>query len=356
MLTITMLMSSALPARADDFSDGQWYASALRLSQAQQLSKGADVIVAVIDSGVDASHPDLSGSVLSGADFSTSSSTSSGDGRRDAIGHGTGMASLIAGHSKTHGVAPAAKILPVRVGTAEGDSIATGAGIRWAVDHGARVISISLGNSAPDPRERVAVEYALAHDVVIIAAAGNKPEASTVQYPAKFEGVIAVCATDSKGSLSSHSVTGPEVALCAPGEKVSHAGAKHGYFLGTGTSDATAIVAGVAALLRAKDPQLSAADVIHRLTVTATDRGAAGRDAVYGYGIVNPVDALSATSGASATAPSTAVPTATSFTEPASQSSPGLTLIRLAFLGCLLMVVIVVVIGVVLAIRRISRS
>jgi subtilisin family serine protease len=154
------------------------------------------------------------------------------------------------------------------------------------------VISISQGGDL-DATERRAVQAALSHDIVVVAAVGNSP-AISVQYPAALPGVVAVAGVDQNGNHAGFSISGPEVVLSAPAVDIPEPGLGHTYVLGTGTSDATAIVAGVAALVRAKYPNLSATEVVHRLTATATDKGPPGRDNDYGYGIVNPVAALTA--------------------------------------------------------------
>jgi len=247
--------------------------------------------VAVVDSGVDNSHPVLSGSVLPGADFSDSDTISNGDGHKDLDGHGTGMASLIVGHGRIVGAAPDAKILPIRVaGSAQRTNFAQG--IRWATTHGADIISISSGAALADPREMAAVEEAIQSNVVVVAGVGNIPGSNSVQYPASYPGVIAVAATTRDGSHSSHSVTGPQVMLAAPGEHISRADLNHGFALATGTSDSTALVSGVVALILSKFPSLSVDEVTRRLTETAVDGGPVGRDETFGFGTVNPVDAL----------------------------------------------------------------
>lgn len=288
------------PAYADEVTDGQWYVSALRLKQAHAVTRGAGVTVAVVDTGVDASHPDLSGSVLPGADFSTSFTTSSGDGRKDTDGHGTGMASLIAGHGRITGVAPQAKIVPVRD---DGAGSHMAAAVQWAVDHGVDVISISRVETTEDARLRQAVAKAVAAGIVVVAGAGNQPKSTTVGYPARFPGVVAVCATTRSGGHAAISVIGPELVLCAPGENVSGADRDDGYAIGDGTSNATALVAGAAALIRAKYPAMSATEVIQRLTSTADDKGTPGRDEEFGFGIVNPLAALTSTPSVASTGP-----------------------------------------------------
>jgi type VII secretion-associated serine protease mycosin len=276
---------------ADQVSEGQWFHRFLNTEEAQRISRGAGVTVAVIDSGVDATHPDLEGSVLPGTDLTESGP---GDGRIDSNGHGTKMASLIAAHGRVQGVAPAASILPVRAGSGDGvrgDRIAIG--IRWAVAHGAKVISVSTGGD-DDPLLRQEVQAALAADIVIVAAVGNRPGDDSVRYPAGSPGVVAVAAIGNSGDHSSTSVSGPQVVLSAPGDDISGAypGGKHQ--IGSGTSNATALTAGAVALIRARFPNLRAADVVRRLTATAIDKGSPGRDPEYGFGVINLVGALTA--------------------------------------------------------------
>lgn len=295
LAAIAILLFTQQPSYSrDGISDGQWYVGYLGLKWTHRLSTGEGVVVAVIDTGVDANHPSLLGSVLPGADFSTGGDDSISDGRSDLDGHGTGMASLIAGHGLIQGVAPDAKILPVRVkSTAEGGSATKVAlGIDWAVGHGATVINVSLATAVWDPREFAAVNRALARDVVIVAGAGNWPEMSAVQYPAAFPGVVAVSSISRTSEHAATSVTGPELMVSAPGEKISTADRAGGYALVTGTSGACAIVAGIAALIRSRDRNLDERGVVNRLTASAIDKGSPGRDNIFGYGIVDPQKAL----------------------------------------------------------------
>jgi subtilisin family serine protease len=123
---------------------------------------------------------------------------------------------------------------------------------------------------------------------------GNRPDVNGVRYPAAYPGVIAAAGVDRKGNHAELSVNGPEVVLAAPAVEITSTGRNGRYRVGTGTSDATAIIAGAAALVRAKYPSLSAAEVVHRLTATADDRGPPGRDEQYGFGVLNLVRALTA--------------------------------------------------------------
>ncbi|WP_433461131.1 type VII secretion-associated serine protease mycosin [Micromonospora sp. CA-248212] len=252
------------------------------------------MIVAIPDTGIEP-HPDLQGNLLAGADV-----VADGDGREDETGHGTGMAGLVAAHGLSNntgalGIAPEAKILPIRTSRSneDGDSDSLAAGIEFAVSEGADIISISSA-AGPNSKLRRAVAAAIQADVVIVAGAGNKPRDTVIGYPAAYPGVIAVGGVDQQGHSASFSVGGPEVDVVAPAVDIYSTSVDGKYRKGTGTSDATAIVAGAAALIRSKYPYLPAQEVAHRLTATAIDKGPPGRDDEYGYGVIDLVAALTA--------------------------------------------------------------
>ncbi len=284
------------PVWADSIRDQQWHLGFLNVAEAHRYSQGEGVTVAVIDSGVDATHPDLTGSVLTGTETFVGGTS---DGHTDTDGHGTGIAGLIAGHGHgpgnsagVLGIAPKAKILPIRTTNDIGsDPAATARGLDYAVAKGATVICIAQGGSVSAEEQR-AVREALAAGVVIVAAAGNKPLDLFVTYPAAYPGVVAAAGVDLNGNHADVSATGPEVILAAPAVNVMSARPNASYNTGTGTSAATAIIAGAAALVRSRYPNLSGTEVVRRLTATATDKGAPGRDKEYGYGVLNLVDAL----------------------------------------------------------------
>lgn len=295
----------AAPAHAETVREAQWHLRELDIAAVHRITKGAGVLVAVVDTGVEASHPDLRGQVQGGTGIGEGAGPAGGT--VDVDGHGTHMAGIIAarggGANHALGIAPEAKILPVRIsskGPASARDLADG--IRWAADHGAKVINVSLA----DDREEVfqyeteAIAYALAKDAVVIAGAGNRPEGHRmVGVPARIPGVVAVGATTRSGRLWSGSLTGPEVVIAAPGEDIvatgsKRAGSKSGYVTGTGTSSATAVVSGAVALIRAKFPELKAPDVINRLIMTADDAGPDGRDEEFGFGTLNIRRALTA--------------------------------------------------------------
>ncbi|MEV4704120.1 type VII secretion-associated serine protease mycosin [Actinoplanes sp. NPDC049316] len=323
-LTVTGTALFGTPAFADEFRDRQWHLKYLRVAEAHKISTGKGVTVAVIDTGV-SKHPDLDSSVLKGTDFVNPG----GSGQADQDGHGTAMAGLIAAHGKDNrgalGLAPDAKILPIKV--LRGDrkvKLELGPAIDYAVKHGAKVINISAGGGTT-ARTIEAVRGATEADVVIVAAAGNRPGDTGVIAPALFDSVVAVAATDRQGRKSDVSVTGTAIDLAAPGEDMTSTTNRGDYAIEqTGTSDAAAIVSGAAALLRSKYPDMTAEEVVQRLEQTATDKGAPGVDPEYGHGIVNIVAALSdkqapASDGPSAvptTQPGTPAPTTTAQARP----------------------------------------
>ncbi|MFC5664709.1 S8 family serine peptidase [Kitasatospora misakiensis] len=296
-----MLAATGAPvASADGVRDAQWPLATYRAESAiWPASQGDGVTVAVIDTGVLKDHQDLTGQVLAGTDF-TGQNT---DGSVDADGHGTGMASLIAGHGHgagagIMGLAPKAKILPVRISLGDDPPSSRSEiarAIRYAVDHGAKVVNMSIGGlSGSDPEERAAVKYAVDKDVVLVAGTGN--ETTSVEYPAAFPGVVAVGAVDRNGVLWSKSNVGPETTLVAPGADIPRASAKStsGQGIANGTSDATAYVSAAAALIRAKYPDLSAGQVINRMikSAAAPGDGSAVPSNRYGYGVLAPGKAL----------------------------------------------------------------
>ncbi|GAA1795805.1 type VII secretion-associated serine protease mycosin [Luedemannella flava] len=280
----------ALPAAAETVEGGQWYVDFLDLDSAHKISQGRSVTVAIIDSGVGV-HPDLAGRVLSGTDARVGGNDP--DGRNDEDGHGTGMAGLVVGHGRVRGVAPAATVLPVKISNGVGYA-SLAPGIEWAIDHGATVISISLGVSRSGISDEMAVRRAIEAGVVVVASVGNTDEDHLVAYPAAYDGVVAVGGVDREGNHAKISVRSDRIVLAAPSDKISVTEPNGKYTIATGTSNSTALVAGAVALVRAKFPDLSAEEVIHRLTYTADDKGPTGRDDEYGYGVVNIVKALTA--------------------------------------------------------------
>ncbi|MDG4836698.1 S8 family serine peptidase [Micromonospora sp. WMMD967] len=287
--------TAATPEAAERIRKDQWHLEFLKALQAHAISQGDGVIVAVPDTGVDP-HPDLKNNLLTGTDTIAGGS---GDGKKDSNSHGTSMAGLIAAHGQAGnlgalGIAPQSKIIPILASTSQnlGEADDLAEAIEYAISTRAQIISISSGG-ASTPRLVQAVNAAIAANIVIVAAAGNTPH-EPVSYPASEEGVIAVGGVDRAGQHAATSVTGPEIDVVAPAVDIYSTSYGGKYSKGTGTSSATAIVAGAAALIRSKYPYLPAREVAHRLTATAIDKGPPGRDDEYGYGVIDLVAALTA--------------------------------------------------------------
>jgi type VII secretion-associated serine protease mycosin len=311
---------AARAATADGISDKQqWVLSMLDVNPAWAVTRGAGVTVAVIDSGVNPDVSDLTGSVITGPDY-TGVSTSPDN--RDWGVHGTWMASLIAGHGHdggidgVTGIAPQARILSIRVIPDRADphyakyereqetviqqSLADG--IRYAVAHGAQVISMSIGYSAPSGTVRAELQQAYDKGVVVIASAGNsggpsgknsaQDDDAPESFPADYPGVISVGAVSSSGVVAGFSSDNLSVKVAAPGVNVPAQGRDGEYWLVSGTSPACALVAGVAALIKSKYPHLAPDLVATALTSTATDRPAGGYNSQVGFGIVDAGAAL----------------------------------------------------------------
>nr|WP_246279716.1 S8 family serine peptidase [Psychromicrobium silvestre] len=305
----------AVPAHADSMRDNEYWLDEYGITDAWKSSKGAGVKVAIIDSGVDGSHPDLKGAVVGGTDVSGAGSSNGQKGIGEEPVHGTLVASLLAG--KGHGgkgnatrpdgvvgVAPEAQLLTVS--TWLGSNNPAGKGIdeqipeavRWAVDHGAKVINMSLSSTSPawPVSWDSAFLYAEQHDVVIVAAAGNRESGMTqVGAPATIPGVVAVAGLKKDGSPSQGSSTqGITIAVSAPAEGLVGAVPGTGYANWSGSSGAAPIVAGVAALIRSKYPDMKAAQVINRIIRSAKPAGKPVPNSIYGWGILDADAAVNA--------------------------------------------------------------
>ncbi|MEU8997941.1 type VII secretion-associated serine protease mycosin [Streptomyces caniferus] len=303
----------AIPAEADALRAQEWALQAVHAQQAWRTTKGEGVTVAVLDTGVDANHPDLEGQVLPEQDLV---GFGAGPGDSAWAQHGTGMASIIAGHGHGRGrengvlgLAPAAKILPVRVILEDDDSErerartekagALADGIRWAADHGADVINMSLGDDSesahPEPREDAAIQYALGKGIPVVASAGNGGQKGNhVSYPAAYPGVIAATAVTHLGGRARFSTRHWYATVSAPGYDIVMADTGDGYLSGWGTSPAAAFVSGAVALIRSAHPDLSPEQIRRLLTSTAQDKPEGGRDDDYGAGLIDPAAALDA--------------------------------------------------------------
>ncbi|MFJ4228015.1 S8 family serine peptidase [Paenarthrobacter nicotinovorans] len=324
-------LATAPAAAADAWRDKEFWLKDSGVTNAWQVSKGAGVKVAVIDSGVDGNHPDLKGAVVGGTDVSGAGAPNGQKSIGAKTEHGTLVATMLAGRGHTTptpppsasasaspapvpttppaggpdgtiGVAPEAEILSVSTwlgspnpgGKTDQEQIPDA--VRWAVDNGAKVINISLGSTSPDWPQSwdAAFLYAEQKDVVIVAAAGNRVGGNIqVGAPATIPGVLTVAGLDGEGRASVDSSSqGISIGVAAPAENLVGGIPGGGYAEWAGTSGAAPIVSGVAALIRSKWPEMSASQVINRIVSTAKDAGAPGRDPLYGYGILDAEAAL----------------------------------------------------------------
>ncbi|MDJ1132638.1 S8 family serine peptidase [Streptomyces iconiensis] len=293
----TVCLSALTPsAVAQDAQSQQWYLKAMQAEKMWEVSTGKGVKVAVVDSGIDSSTPSLKGQVLPGKDVSRLP----GSTETDKTGHGTTMAELIAGTGKSgslKGLAPDAKIIPIRVslkgtdGKTSWDPII--AGVRAAADTDAQIISMSIGNVAPDPHLLDAVKYAAKKGKLLLASAGNDgAKRNEPNYPAGYAYAAGVAATDESGKVADFSNTASRPDMAAPGVNIPSwcTETREDYCSGrNGTSAAAALASASAALLWSKHPDWTANQVLRVLLKTAGLQGKNVKPSKYiGYGSVRP--------------------------------------------------------------------
>lgn len=314
---ITLTPAEAAVLGKDDVRQHEYWLTDYRIVDAWKQSTGSGVTVAVIDTGVDGTHPDLVDNVLEGYDASGEGSPNGWQGLGVEPMHGTEVASLIAGHGHNVsgipkivgqpgkpagviGVAPDAKILPISLNMVSNAEKSIDeqipAAVRYAVDHGAQVINLSIGsNKTTWPKSwDDAFAYAEEKGVVVVASAGNRGSGITqVGAPATIPGVLTVGGVDRQREASKGSSTqGISIGVTAPSNDMIAAAPGNKYMIWSGSSASAPLVSGLAALIKSKYPNLSAAQIIQRITESADDTGAVGRDPVYGFGIINPLMAL----------------------------------------------------------------
>ena len=255
---------------------------------------GAGVKVAIIDTGIDYNHPDLNDNYVGGIDY-----VNDDDDPIDDNGHGTHCAGIVAAEANAFGVigvAPEAWLYGVKVLDATGSGYVSDvtAGIDWSIDNGMHIISMSLGTTTDYQAVHDICDAAYyTHGILVVAAAGNdyrirgRKELDTVSYPARYDSVIAVGATDNTDTRASYSSTGSALELVAPGENIKSTFLGGTYMLLSGTSMACPHVSGTAALLLSKTPTPSASAVRSKMQDTADDLGSSGWDSWYGYGLVD---------------------------------------------------------------------
>jgi len=297
---------TASAAPRDAVRDREYWLDDYGIADAWAVTRGEGVTIAIIDTGVARGVPDLAGAVVGGADFS---GVGAADGQtpvgRDGPGHGTLVAALAAGRgtgpgSGIIGSAPGASLLAISIGFGSGtDSDRQIAdAVRWAVDNGADVINMSLTRNTlewPVSWDE-AFLYAAEHDVIVVAAAGNRGSGTvSVGAPATMPGVLTVGGVDADGDPSDEaSAQGITIGVAAPSEGLVGVTPEGRYLTWAGTSGATPIVAGIVALVRAAHPELDAANVINRVVTTARDAGPPGADFTYGFGYVDAFAAVTA--------------------------------------------------------------
>ncbi|MFF5937048.1 S8 family serine peptidase [Streptomyces sp. NPDC012508] len=300
MTAVVATWTVAAPtAHAEDMRARQWYLDAMKADALWKVATGKGVTVAVLDSGVDSTVSELRGKVLPGRNFSDAGGGPGRIDHKDDDRHGTNMAIAIAGNGTNgglKGIAPDALILPVKVG----DYVNFGnapmfKGIRYAVDNGARVINLSMGGPADESEAadwQAAVDYARKKNALIFAAAGNDG-LEMPQYPAAIPGVVAVGALDTKGKAAELSNYGSHLALAAPGVEIPGrcTDDKKQYCAHRGTSQATAIASGTAALIWSAHPDWTANQVLRVMMETAGHVGKVP-DKYIGYGSVRPAQVL----------------------------------------------------------------
>jgi type VII secretion-associated serine protease mycosin len=272
----------------------QWALGNIQAYDAWNITTGGEVRIAILDTGVDSGHPDLSGKVLPGYNALT------GDGNtQDDNGHGTAVAGLIAAATDNGdgvaGICWGCRILPIKVlnNRGSGNDANVARGIRWAVDNGARVINMSLGGTDDSQILRDAVDYATSRNVLIVASSGNeRQEGNQPNYPAAYPGVVAVGATGNTDVVTGFSNTGDYLDLTAPGVGLWTTLPDGRYGPPNGTSFASPYVSGVAGLVITLRGDLGTLDLECVLEASADDKGPAGRDAEYGWGRLNALQAV----------------------------------------------------------------
>jgi hypothetical protein len=299
-------------AVASEGDPAQYALAQLRLPQAHTLAHGMNVTIAVIDSGIDANHPELANSIADSFDALGS--------KEGPHVHGTGIAGAIAAHAKLMGSAPEVRILAIRAfGAASGGAESTSWVILKSLDyaalHGAQIINMSFAGPK-DPLIERGVAATAARGIVLVAAAGNAGAKSPPLYPAANPNVIAVSGTDAHEKLFAASNRGNHIALAAPGADIFLPAPDGKYQMTSGTSFSAAYVSGIAALMLERNPALKPSEVRAILTTTARDLGAPGRDDLFGAGEADAYAAVTAATGAPA------VPVAAVSGQPAPEKTP----------------------------------
>jgi thermitase len=292
------LYQTALTPNDPSFSSRQYYHQRINSPEAWEVTTGSEsVIIAILDTGVDGTHPEFSGRMLAGYDY-VSNIALTGEENSDQNGHGTHVAGIAAATGNDNiGIAGLdwnARIMPVRVLNAQGTGTVTGIanGIGFAVNNGADVINLSFSGKLYSNTMRDAIVYAREAGVIVVAAMGNNYSIRYNTYPAGYRGVIAVGSTDARDQFSKFSTYGEWMSVSAPGSEIYSTFPNAEYKTASGTSMATPLVAGLAALVLAKNPDWTPSQVRSQIEATADDLGESGFDPYYGYGRINAGRAL----------------------------------------------------------------
>jgi thermitase len=305
----------------DPYFPQQWHHAKIHTPEGWDFGRGQNVVIAIVDTGVICTHPDLVGKCVAGYDF-----VNNDNDPRDDHGHGTHVAGISA-MATNNGIGGAgvgfdAKVMPMKAlgSTGNGGHAAIASAITWAADHGAHVVNMSLGGYFTSSTLRNAVAYAVGRGVTVVAAAGND-NTSNPTYPAAYPDVIGVAATTQSDGRASFSNYGTFVDVAAPGVGILSTVMSGSYQAWSGTSMASPVAAGLAGLLKGQNMARTPAQIEQIMTSTADDLGAAGWDQLFGYGRINAQRAMSS-SGSPTNTPATPLPTRTNAPATATQIPP----------------------------------
>ena len=305
---LSLMALSAVPAYAttNPVYDREWALSQFQVTQirSQFQARGSGVTVAVVDSGVDATQPDLQGSLLTGINLVVPANPSADTSDISSEYHGTQVSALIAAHAHgdsnnpqgLYGLATQAKVLPVKIGDDNPTLASIDAGVRYAADHGARVINVSAGKDGSCSADAIdAVNYALSKGAIVVVATGNTgTTTNAVDCPAAVPGVVDVAAVDQTGHTDKYSHYGSDVTIAAPGVNIEIPARGGNYNSASGSSLAAPWVSAEAALIIGLHPDWTAGQVI-RVIIGNTATGSGQRiDDHVGYGVIDPLKALGA--------------------------------------------------------------
>lgn len=281
----------------------QYHLDAINMNKAWGVTTGVNKVkIAIVDTGVDLNHPDLKAKLVTGMNI-----IEPGKKPMDDNGHGTHVSGIAGAATDNRvgvaGIAPDCGIMPVKVlKNGKGTDVDIAEGILWAADHGADVINISIGLYTKSTAMERAVKYAINKNVVVVSSAGNESKSSKIHLPSMIKGVIEVSATNQRDKLASFSNYAQQISVAAPGDKIystmptynveltSEAGKTYGVL--SGTSMASPIVAGLAALLKSEDRDLSPKEIKKIIEDSSVDLGKKGYDEYYGYGRIDAYAAL----------------------------------------------------------------